>query len=96
MSKITLSIIKADIGSIGGHIKPSEKLLQTVENYIKVHGKGLLIDSYIGHTGDDIAILSTHTKGALNERVHKLRWQAFVAGTKAAKAQGLYGAGQDL
>jgi len=28
--RITLSVIKADIGSIGGHIKPSEKLLATV------------------------------------------------------------------
>jgi fructose 1,6-bisphosphate aldolase/phosphatase len=94
--KITLSIIKADIGSIGGHIKPSEKLLKTVEDYIKLHGKGLLIDSYVGHTGDDIAILSTHTRGSLDTKVHKLCWQAFVTGTKVAKAQGLYGAGQDL
>lgn len=96
MAKITLSIIKADIGSIGGHIKPSQKLLQTVENHIKNKGKGLLIDSYIGHTGDDIAILSTHKKGVLNQRVHKLCWDALLAGTKTAKAQGLYGAGQDL
>ncbi len=96
MAKITLSIIKADIGSIGGHIKPSQKLLQTVENHIKNKGKGLLIDSYIGHTGDDIAILSTHKRGVLNEKVHKLCWDALLAGTKTAKAQGLYGAGQDL
>src|SRR3989344_1665348 len=96
MAKITLSIIKADIGSIGGHIKPSEKLLQSVENYVKDRSKGLLIDSYVGHTGDDIAILSTHTKGVLNEQVHKLCWDAFIEGTKVAKAQGLYGAGQAL
>lgn len=94
--KITLSIIKADIGSIGGHLKPSQKLLQTVKNYVKTKGKGLIIDSYIGHTGDDIAILSTHQKGIFNPKIHKLCWDAFVAGTKTAKAQGLYGAGQDL
>jgi len=94
--KITLSIIKADIGSIGGHIKPSEKLIQTVKDYIKTKGKGLLIDSYIGHTGDDIAILSTHKKGVLNKKVHKLCWDALLEGTKVAKKQGLYGAGQDL
>ncbi len=96
MAKITLSIIKADIGSIGGHIKPSQKLLQSVENYIKNKGKGLIIDSYVGHTGDDIAILTTHKKGVLNPKIHKLCWDAFLAGTKIAKAQGLYGAGQDL
>ena len=96
MAKITLSIIKADIGSIGGHIKPSQKLLETVENYIKEKGRGLIIDSYIGHTGDDIAILTTHEKGSSNPKIHKLYWDAFLAGTKIAKAQGLYGAGQDL
>jgi len=96
MAKITLSIIKADIGSIGGHIKPSQKLLQAVENYIKEKGKNLIIDSYIGHTGDDIAILTTHEKGVLNEKIHKFCWDAFVAGTDVAKKQGLYGAGQDL
>ena len=96
MAKITLSIIKADIGSIGGHIKPSQKLLQAVENYIKEKGKNLIIDSYIGHTGDDIAILTTHEKGVLNEKIHKFCWDALVAGTDVAKKQGLYGAGQDL
>ena len=96
MAKITLSIIKADIGSIGGHIKPSQLLLEAVESYIKGKSRGLIIDFYIGHTGDDIAILSTHKKGVLNEKIHKLCWDAFIAGTKVAKKQGLYGAGQDL
>ena len=96
MAKITLSIIKADIGSIGGHIKPSQKLFETVENHIRSKGKGLLIDFYISFTGDDIAILSTHQKGVLAEPVHKLCWDAFKEGTKVAKSQGLYGAGQDL
>ena len=94
--KITLSIIKADIGSIGGHIKPSQKLIQTVENYVREKGRGLIIDHYIGHTGDDIAILATHKKGVGNSKIHKLCWDAFLAGTKTARAQGLYGAGQDL
>ncbi|MBZ9571893.1 fructose 1,6-bisphosphatase [Patescibacteria group bacterium] len=96
MAKITLSIIKADIGSIGGHVKPSQRLLETVENFIKEKGKGKILDYYVGHTGDDIAILSTHKKGVLNPKIHKLCWDAFVAGTKIAKKQGLYGAGQDL
>lgn len=94
--KITLSVIKADIGSIGGHVKPSNKLLQTVKDYIKNKMKGLIIDSYIGHTGDDIAILTTHRRGVLDSKIHKLCWDALMAGTKTAKAQGLYGAGQDL
>lgn len=94
--KITLSIIKADIGSIGGHIKPSQKVLAAVENYVKEKGRGLFIANYIGYTGDDIAILTTHKKAVLDEKVHKICFEALLAGTKVAKSQGLYGAGQDL
>ncbi len=94
--KITLSVIKADIGSIGGHIAPSQGVLEAVQTYVQLNGKGLVIDSYISHTGDDIAILMTHTKGPGNEAVHKLAWDAFLAGTQTAREQGLYGAGQDL
>ena len=96
MAKITLSIIKADIGSIGGHIKPSQQILETVQNHIKKRGKGLIIDYYIGYTGDDISILTTHKEGAGNTKIHKLCFEALLAGTKVAKDQGLYGAGQDL
>jgi fructose 1,6-bisphosphate aldolase/phosphatase len=96
MAKITISVIKADIGSIGGHLKPSQKLLEEVKNYVKEKGKDLIIDCYVGFTGDDISILLTHQKGVLNEKIHKLCWDAFLAGTKVAKEQGLYGAGQDL
>ena len=94
--KVTLSVIKADIGSIGGHIRPSAKLLETVRSKVAELGKGLLIDTYIGFTGDDVAILMSHTGGTGNAKVHKLAWDAFIAGTAVAKAQGLYGAGQPV
>lgn len=94
--KLTLSVIKADIGSIGGHICPSRELFASVLAYVQEHGKDLLIDHYISFTGDDIAILMTHEHGAGDEQIHKLAWDAFITGTETAKAQGLYGAGQDL
>lgn len=94
--KLTVSVIKADIGSIGGHIQPSAQLLQTVRDHVAQHGGDLLIDSYISYTGDDIAIVSTHQRGLNDEKIHKLAWDAFMAGTETARAQGLYGAGQDL
>jgi fructose 1,6-bisphosphate aldolase/phosphatase len=94
--KVTLSVIKADIGSIGGHIRPSRKLLDTVRATVAEGGKGVLIDCFIAFTGDDVAILMSHTAGVGNAIVHKLAWDAFIAGTGTAKAQGLYGAGQDL
>ncbi len=37
--KITLSVIKADIGSVGGHIAPSGKLFETVKKYVEEKGK---------------------------------------------------------
>jgi len=94
--KITVSGIKADIGSIGGHIKPSDAVLDRVKEYVKKEAKGLLIDSRVSSTGDDIAILCSHDQGVGSEKIHKMAWDAFVAGTEVAKKQGLYGAGQDL
>ncbi len=94
--KTTLTVIKADVGSIGGHIQPSRRLLARVAEVVESAGKALIQDHYIGYTGDDIAILMTHTRGTSDEQVHKLAWDAFVAGTAIAKEEGLYGAGQDL
>jgi fructose 1,6-bisphosphate aldolase/phosphatase len=94
--KTTLSIIKADIGSLGGHIKPSARLLKRVEEFVEDAGRSLVSDFFVCHTGDDVAILFAHSRGTGNAEVHKLAWDAFVAGTEIAKEQGLYGAGQDL
>lgn len=93
---ITISAIKADIGGIGGHTKPSIQLLDSVKNFIAKRAEELLTDYYIGYTGDDIHIIMIHTLGMNNEKIHKLAWDAFTEGTKVAKEQGLYGAGQDL
>lgn len=94
--KTTISIIKADIGSIGGHIKPSQNLLETVENFVRIEGKNAVNDFFVSHTGDDVALLLAHTEGVGAEKIHKLAWDAFIAGTEVARKQGLYGAGQDL
>lgn len=94
--KTTLTAIKADIGSVGGHTAPSRQLLDTVRDYVHQNHQGLLIDYHISYTGDDIAVLTTHKEGEDNEDVHRLIWDAFQAGTEVAKSQGLYGAGQDL
>ena len=94
--RITVSAIKADIGAIGGHTRPSDELLDVVKNFIEKKGKEIIIDHYIGYSGDDIHIIMTHKFGKDNEKIHKLAWDAFSEGTKTAKKQGLYGAGQDL
>jgi len=93
--KITVSVIKADVGGIGGHTLPSDGLLNAIRKTVKDAGD-LLIDHYIGYCGDDSHIVMTHTKGIDNKEIHQLAWNAFMAGTKVAKEEGLYGAGQDL
>ena len=95
--KITLSILKADVGSIGGHTRPSQRMLDAVRedarNAIK---RGLLIDAFVGHTGDDICITASHTHGSNNTDVHQFAWKTFLRATDIASQYGLYGAGQDL
>ncbi len=93
--KITVSVIKADVGGIGGHTRPSDNLIQAVRDTVKSAGD-LLIDHYIGYCGDDVHIVMSHTQGVDSEKIHKLAYDAFVAGTAVAKKEGLYGAGQDL
>ena len=93
--KITVSVIKADVGGVGGHTKPSDALIQAIRDTVK-ESEDLLIDYYIGYCGDDTHIVMSHTHGVDNEKIHKMAWNAFMAGTKVAKEEGLYGAGQDL
>ena len=93
--KITVSVIKADVGGIGGHTRPSDNLIQAVRDTVNASAD-LLIDHYIGYCGDDVHIVMSHTHGVDNEKIHKLAWDAFEAGTAVAKKEGLYGAGQDL
>jgi len=93
--KITVSVIKADVGGIGGHTRPSDGLIEAVRNTVKA-SEHLLVDYYIGYCGDDVHIVMSHTHGVDNNEIHKLAWDAFMAGTQVAKQEGLYGAGQDL
>ena len=93
--KITVSVIKADVGGVGGHTKPSDGLIKAIRDTIE-NSADLLIDHYIGYCGDDTHIVMSHTHGVDSQEIHKLAWDAFMAGTKVAKEEGLYGAGQDL
>ena len=95
--KITLSILKADVGSIGGHTKPSDKMMAATEAAVQgAIDSGLLIDGFVSHTGDDIAMLVSHTRGADNDDIHQFAWKTFLEATDIAQKYGLYGAGQDL
>lgn len=95
--KTTISVIKADTGSVGGHNRPSDAMIAKAKARVaEAVSGGLLIDGHVTFTGDDIALLMTHTKGVDNSDIHKFAWDTFIETTKVAKSQGLYGAGQDL
>lgn len=96
MAKITLSVIKADIGSVAGHTIPSKLIVQKVTEAINEQKGRLINDNQVFTVGDDIVILMVHQKGVDNKEIHQLAWDTFVASTEIAKSQGLYGAGQDL
>jgi fructose 1,6-bisphosphate aldolase/phosphatase len=97
MSKVTISVIKADVGSIGGHTKPSEVMLRAVRARLQeALERRRLIDGIITHTGDDIALIMSHREGVGAEPVHKFAWDCFLAATESASGAGLYGSGQDL
>ena len=95
--KITLSVLKADVGSIGGHTRPSARMLHEVRTRLReAITAGLVIDGLVTYTGDDIAIIMSHRHGTGAPPIHRFAWDSFLAATEAAKTDGLYGAGQDL
>ena len=94
---LTLSAIKADVGSIGGHTQPSARMMEVAHTRLaQATEEGLIIDCKITHTGDDICLLMVHTHGNGKPEIHDLSWEIFQAATEIAKEEGLYGAGQDL
>lgn len=95
--KVTLSVIKADVGSIAGHHMPHpDQLAAATKVLSEAKQKGTIIDFYVTHVGDDIQLIMTHTKGPDHPDIHGLAWDAFQAATKVAKELKLYAAGQDL
>ncbi len=98
MQRITLSCLKADVGSIGGHTKPSIPMMQEVNDVVaRAKESKLILDGRFFFTGDDINVVMSHTHGKLSEVVHlEVALHAFKRATKVAQWYGLYGAGQDL
>ena len=95
--KITLSVIKADVGSMSGHVMPHpDQLAAATKILAEAKQKGTIIDFYVTHIGDDCQIIMTHNKGPDNEQIHGLAWDAFQAAAKVARELKLYAAGQDL
>ncbi|AGG06687.1 MULTISPECIES: fructose-1,6-bisphosphate aldolase/phosphatase [Dehalococcoides] len=95
--KVTLSVIKADIGGFVGHSDSHPQCLARAEKHLaEAKKKGMLIDYHITKCGDDLQLIMTHQKGINNKVIHEMAWDTFVSCTEVAKELKLYGAGQDL
>jgi len=96
--KITVSLIKADIGSLAGHHVVHPKQIEVAKEELeKARKNGLIIDYYVFNCGDDLQLLMTHRRGENNPAIHELAWNTFKEITeKVSKPLKLYAAGQDL
>ncbi|MCX7912915.1 MAG: fructose-1,6-bisphosphatase, partial [Dehalococcoidales bacterium] len=95
--KVTLSVIKADIGGYVGHSESHPDIITRARECLdKSRKQGLIIDGQATKCGDDLELIMTHEKGVGNYDIHKLAWDTFVTCTACAREMKLYGAGQDL
>lgn len=96
--KTTVSVIKADVGSLSGHATVHPKQLEVARQYLQdAQKKGIISDYHVTHAGDDLELVMTHTMGESNRSIHELAWKCFKAVTeKVSKPLELFGAGQDL
>jgi fructose 1,6-bisphosphate aldolase/phosphatase len=95
--KVTLSVIKADIGGYVGHSESHPDILARAKELLtKAKKEKLLVDYCVAKCGDDLQLVMTHQRGEEDEKIHKLAWDTFVDCTQIARDLKLHGAGQDL
>ena len=54
--KTTITAFRADLGGVGGHLRPSLHVCQAVSDYVSNDLQSLLIGADVSFTGDDIII----------------------------------------
>lgn len=95
--KVTVSLIKADVGGLAGHSRVHPQLKDDARLLLEEAKKlGKIIDYHVTSVGDDLELIMTHRNGENSPYVHELAWNAFIKATATAKKLKLYGAGQDL
>jgi fructose 1,6-bisphosphate aldolase/phosphatase len=97
MTKVTISIIKADVGGWPGHATVHPRLMEIANEMLgKAKEAATITDFHVSHCGDDLELIMSHTKGDNNKHVHEIAWNVFTSATNEAKVLKLYGAGQDM
>ena len=95
--KVTVSVIKADVGSVVGHSRPHPSMMEASKEILAdAQKQGIIEDFYVTRVGDDINLFMTHYKGENNADVHGTAWECFQKAAKLAKSMKLYAAGQDI
>lgn len=95
--KITLSVIKADVGGFVGHCAIHPEMMDEAQKRLEeAKREGVLIDFHVMRCGDDMELIMTHREGTNSEKIHELAWNTFLSCTEIAKKLKMYGAGQDL
>ena len=95
--KVTVSVIKADVGSVVGHSRPHPSMMEAAKEILTdAQKQGVIEDFYVTRVGDDINLFMTHYKGENNKDVHGAAWECFQKAAKIAKSMKLYAAGQDI
>ena len=96
-NKVTISIIKCDVGSLAGHHIVPKPLFDVAEKSLKkAVEKDVINNFYVFNAGDDLELLMVHEKGEQNHEIHKLAWDTFKECADKASKMKLYAAGQDL
>ncbi|HET6203032.1 MAG TPA: fructose-1,6-bisphosphate aldolase/phosphatase [Planctomycetota bacterium] len=96
-TKLTLTAIKADVGGFVGHTAVHPEVAESCRRRLEeAREKGRILDFEVGEVGDDQHLLMTHRRGVDDPEIHRLAWDAFLAGTEVARRLKLYAAGQDL
>ena len=95
--KVTVSVIKADVGSVVGHSRPHPSMLEASKEILTdAQKQGVIEDFYVTRVGDDINLYMSHYKGEGNKDVHGAAWECFQKAASIAKSMKLYAAGQDI
>lgn len=97
VKKVTISLIKADVGSYPGHSLVHPALVEIADKELNsARYSKTLTDYKVLTVGDDLQLLMSHNKGVNSSEIHTLAWNTFLKATEKAKELKLYGAGQDM
>jgi len=86
MDKITVSVIKADIGGFVGHSAIHSLLIEEANNQLSaVQVEESIIDYHVTACGDDLELVMTHHMGVDHQDIDRVAWSIFEACTEVAR-----------